>query len=185
MADLERVRRWAHALIALHLDETVWSFGFDNAKTRAGLCNYTLKRITVSRYLASRYEDDEIHQILLHEVAHALAGSRAGHGPRWRAIAVDLGYEGRRLHGGAIADEFAPWVGTCPSGHTHYRYRKPVRALACGSCSKRFDVANLINWQHREVSSARRIAAAGTAAAHATAAAAAEAAPTAASSGPA
>ncbi|MCU1576968.1 MAG: phage-related protein [Leifsonia sp.] len=163
MADLERVRRWANALIALHLDETVWSFGFDNAKTRAGLCNYTLKRITVSRYLASRYEDDEIHQILLHEVAHALAGSRSGHGPRWRAIAVDLGYEGRRLHGGAIADEFAPWVGTCPNGHTHYRYRKPVRALACGSCSKRFDVANLINWQHREVSSTRRIAAAGAA----------------------
>ena len=69
MADLERVRRWADALIALHLDPTVWSFGFDNAKKRAGLCNYTAKHISVSRYLAARYDDDEIHQILLHEVA--------------------------------------------------------------------------------------------------------------------
>jgi predicted SprT family Zn-dependent metalloprotease len=160
MADLERVRRWANALIALHLDSSVWSFDFDNAKTRAGLCNFTAKRITVSRYLASRYEDDEIHQILLHEVAHAKAGTRAGHGPRWRAIAIDLGYEGKRLHGGAIADELAPWVGTCPNGHTHYRYRKPARALACGSCSRRFDAANLINWEHREVTpAARRLAA--------------------------
>jgi len=161
MAELDRVRRWADALIALHLDPNVWSFGFDNAKTRAGLCNYTSKRITVSRYLAARYEDDEIHQILLHEVAHALAGSRAGHGPRWRAIALDLGYEGKRLHGGAIADDLAPWVGTCPNGHTHYRYRKPARALACGASSRRFDAANLIAWQHREVSpSQRRVAAA-------------------------
>ena len=49
MADLDRVRRWANALITLHLDPAVWSFDFDNAKTRAGLCNYTAKRITVSR----------------------------------------------------------------------------------------------------------------------------------------
>jgi predicted SprT family Zn-dependent metalloprotease len=156
MADLDRVRRWADALIALHLDPTVWSFGFDNAKTRAGLCNYTSKRITVSRYLAARYEDDEIHQILLHEVAHALAGGRAGHGPKWREIAVGLGYEGKRLHGGAIADELAPWVGSCPSGHLHYRYRKPARQLSCGACSKRFSTANLIEWRHREVSAATR-----------------------------
>jgi predicted SprT family Zn-dependent metalloprotease len=164
MAELDRVRRWADALIALHLDPAVWSFGFDNAKTRAGLCNYTTKTITVSRYLATRYDDDEIHQVLLHEVAHALAGSRAGHGPRWRAIALDLGYEGKRLHGGAIADELAPWVGTCPNGHTHYRYRKPARALACGACSRRFDVANLISWQHREVTPAQRRTAAASAA---------------------
>jgi hypothetical protein len=156
MADLDRVRRWADALIALHLNPKVWSFGFDNAKTRAGLCNFTAKRITVSRYLASRYEDDEIHQILLHEVAHALAGPRAGHGPRWQLTARELGYEGKRLHPGAIADELAPWVGTCPSGHVHYRYRKPLKQLSCGRCSRSFSAAHLIRWQHREITAADR-----------------------------
>jgi predicted SprT family Zn-dependent metalloprotease len=155
VAELNRVRMWASALIDLHLDRS-WSFGFDNAKTRAGLCNYTEKRITVSRYLAARYEDDEIHQVLLHEVAHAVAGSRAGHGPRWKAIAAELGYEGKRLHDGAIADEFAPWVGTCPAGHVHYRYRTPTRLMACGKCSKRFDPANAIVWTERTVSRSRR-----------------------------
>ena len=150
MAELERVRTWANALIALHLDAS-WSFGFDNAKTRAGLCNYTAKRITVSKYLAARYEDDEIHQVLLHEVAHAIAGTRAGHGPAWRAIGRELGYEGKRLHDGAIADELAPWVGSCPGGHTHYRYKRPARPLACGKCSRRFDAANLITWKERAV----------------------------------
>jgi predicted SprT family Zn-dependent metalloprotease len=143
------VRQWANALIALHLDPTVWSFGFDNAKTRAGLCNYTTKRISVSKYLAAKYDDDEVHQILLHEVAHAMAGSRAGHGAKWKATAAELGYEGSRLHDGAIADELAPWVGTCPMGHIHYRYRQPKRPLACGRCSRRFDPANAIDWVKR------------------------------------
>lgn len=154
------MRRWAQALIVLHLD-SAWSFGFDNAKTRAGLCNYAEKRITVSRYLAARYDDDDIHQVLLHEVAHALAGSRAGHGPRWKACASELGYEGKRLHSGAIADELAPWVGSCPAGHAHYRYKRPARVLACGQCSKRFDPANTISWEKRPVSAAARRRAAG------------------------
>lgn len=156
VAELDRVRTWAGALIALHLDQG-WTFGFDNAKRRAGLCDYTAKRITVSRYLAARYEDDEIHQVLLHEVAHALAGPRAGHGPTWKAIAADLGYEGRRLHSGEIAHELAPWVGRCPSGHVHYRFRRPTRVLACGVCSRRFDLGNAIHWRMRDV---RRVASA-------------------------
>lgn len=151
MAELARVRAWANALIALHLDATEWSFGFDNAKTRAGLCNYTNKHISVSKYLAARYEDDEIHQVLLHEIAHAIAGVRSGHGARWKAVAAGLGYEGKRLHSGAIADELAPWVGRCPAGHQHYRYRQPTRALACGRCSRRFDAAFAIAWEKRGV----------------------------------
>ena len=112
MADLERVRRWAEALIALHLDPAVWTFGFDNAKKRAGLCNYTAKRITVSRYLAARYDDDEIHQILLHEVAHALAGPARGARPdNGRRSPRELGYVGRRTHDGEVAHDLAPWVG--------------------------------------------------------------------------
>jgi len=143
------VRQWANALISLHLDPSEWTFGFDNAKTRAGLCNFTTKRISVSKYLAARYDDDEIHQVLLHEVAHAMAGSRAGHGARWKAQALELGYEGKRTHDGAIADELAPWVGTCPRGHMHYRYRQPKRVLACGRCSRSFDAANRIDWVRR------------------------------------
>ena len=93
MSELSRVRIWADALIARHLDAS-WSFGFDNAKRRAGLCDYTRKRISVSRYLAARYDDDTNHQTLLHEVAHAIAGASAGHGTKWKAVARDLGYVG-------------------------------------------------------------------------------------------
>ncbi len=155
MSDLTQVRRWADALIVLHLDPS-WTFGFDNAKKRAGLCSFHTRRITVSRYLAARYDDDVVHQILLHEVAHALAGARAGHGPRWKSIAVNLGYDGKRTHDGEIADELAPWVGACPAGHVHYRYRRPTRPLACGLCARGFAREHLIEWTRREISVATR-----------------------------
>ncbi len=151
MADLERVTKWADALIRLHLDPSVWSFGFDHARTRAGLCNFTDHRISVSRHLAAKYEDDEIHQILLHEVAHAIAGPRAGHGAKWKAVAADLGYDGKRTHDGSAANELAPWIGLCPAGHEHFRFRRPAKPLSCGVCGRGFSKAHLISWEKREV----------------------------------
>jgi len=158
MADLNRVRVWAEALIAMHLDDS-WSFDFDHAKRRAGLCDYRRKRITVSRYLAARFDDDEIHQTLLHEVAHALAGHTAAHGPAWKKVARELGYVGGTTHTGETATELAPWIGRCPSGHVAYRHRKPARATSCAKCSRRFDQRYLFEWTRREITAADRRAA--------------------------
>ena len=62
----------------------VWSFGVRQREEARRPVQ--LHRRSASRCRAtspSRYDDDEIHQILLHEVAHAIAGPRAGHGPKW------------------------------------------------------------------------------------------------------
>lgn len=153
MAELARVTIWAEALIRTHLDPVFgpskWSFGFDHAKRRAGLCNYTDHRITVSRHLAARFDDDEIHQILLHEVAHALAGAEAGHGATWKRIARELGYVGGRTHDGEVARELAPWVGVCPAGHEHLRFRRPTRPTSCAKCSRGYAAAHAITWRKR------------------------------------
>ncbi len=153
MADLERVRIWADALITMHLEPLhgpgAWTFGFDHAKRRAGMCNFTARRITVSRYLAAKFDDDEIHQVLLHEVAHALAGDAAAHGPKWKRIAREIGYVGGRTHDGEIAHELAPWLGVCPSGHEHARFRRPTRETSCARCARSFSRAHLISWRKR------------------------------------
>lgn len=153
------MRVWANALIAHHLDPA-WTFGFDNAKRRAGLCDYTRKRISVSRYLAARYDDDTNHQTLLHEVAHALAGPAAGHGPEWKRVARSLGYVGGTTHRGETANELAPWVGVCPAGHTAYRHRRPTRTMSCVLCAPRFDTRFQFHWVRREITAATRLAAA-------------------------
>lgn len=155
MSDLARVQKWADALIRLHLDDS-WSFGFDNAKSRLGKCDYTARQITVSKYLIPLLDDDEVHQTLLHEVAHAIAGSAAGHSKEWMRIARDLGYEGGVRHASYGAVDVAPWVGTCPNGHTAYRHRRPSQKNSCAKCSRSFDTRYLISWQYREITASMR-----------------------------
>ena len=69
-----------------------------------------------------------------------------------------------RFAGSAVADELAPWVGRCPAGHEHFRYRAPIRPLSCGLCRRGFDRSNLIVWHRREITGAMRRAAASAAA---------------------
>jgi len=159
MADLRKVTVWANALIRMHLDPS-WTFAFDNAKKRAGACHFAQRRISVSRYLAARFEDDDVHQTLLHEVAHAIAGPAAGHGPAWKKIARELGYVGGTTHALETATELAPWVGVCPNGHLAYRHRRPSRPSSCARCSRTFDPALLLRWSRREITPAARRAAA-------------------------
>lgn len=140
------VTSMAEALLAAHLPGRGWTFGFDRAVRRAGACHHAEKRITVSRHLVERAEEDEVRQVLLHEIAHALAGHRAGHGPRWRARCAAIGSTGSRLHDRPIAEERATWLGTCPAGHEHRRFRRPTREVSCGLCSHRFSRASLIIW---------------------------------------
>ncbi|HLP23398.1 MAG TPA: SprT-like domain-containing protein [Microbacteriaceae bacterium] len=158
MSDLQRIETWAQALIRLHLDSS-WSFGFDSAKRRVGACHYASRRITVSRYFVPLLDDDDIHQTLLHEVAHALCGPEAGHGSRWQSTARDLGYVGGTRHDGPAANAVAPWIGRCPNGHEVFRFRAPNRDTSCGKCARGFDRAFLLRWEYREITSAERRAA--------------------------
>lgn len=114
MTALDRVRSRAAELMGAHLADRSWAFAFDNAKTRAGQCDFARRRITVSRHLAVRFTPEDVEQVLLHEIAHALSGPRAGHGPTWRRTAAALGYTGSRLHDGPIASEARPVGGPLP-----------------------------------------------------------------------
>lgn len=144
------IRALAERKMAEHIDLENWQFGFDSAKRRAGLCNYTNKTITISRYLADIHTIDESMQVVLHEVAHAMCGKREGHNKKWLTTAKAIGYRAERFTGTEIAEETATWVGACKNGHKHYRYRQPSRPLACGLCGRGFSRANLIVWQHRD-----------------------------------
>ena len=136
----------ALALMKQHLDVSRWAFGWDNAKRRAGLCNYTECKISISKYLVMAHSVDESLQVVLHEIAHALSGKKEGHGKKWLDTAKSIGYRAERFTGTEIAREVAPWRGQCPVGHEHYRYRKPTRPLSCGVCSRSFSAASLITW---------------------------------------
>ncbi|NBU23524.1 MAG: M48 family peptidase [Actinobacteria bacterium] len=123
-----------------------YSFGFDRAIRRAGLCDYTRRRITLSKHLLANSDLDQIEQVLLHEIAHALVGKDAGHGRIWKQKASEIGYRHERIDGSHLAKQSAKWQGSCPQNHEHFRSRKPTRALSCKLCAPSFSRRYLISW---------------------------------------
>lgn len=123
-----------------------YSFGFDRAIRRAGLCNYTQKRITISKHLVATGTLDQVEQVILHEIAHALCGQTAGHGKIWKAKATSIGYRHEKIDGNQISQGVANWKGKCPGGHEHFRSRRPTRMLSCKHCAPTFSRRYLILW---------------------------------------
>jgi RimJ/RimL family protein N-acetyltransferase/predicted SprT family Zn-dependent metalloprotease len=147
------VKALAERKMAEHLDLENWKFEFDNGKRRAGLCNYDEQKIQLSKYLVAIHSVDESMQVVLHEIAHAMSGHEAGHSKKWLATAKKIGYRAEKFTGKEIAEKVAPWVGVCPMGHEHYRYRKPTAMVSCAFCSKNYDSRNLIRWTKRSTAS--------------------------------
>jgi predicted SprT family Zn-dependent metalloprotease len=139
----------AQALMGVHLDTDKWSFAFDSAKKRLGACKWESHEISLSRYFVDFHSLDEIRQVLLHEIAHALAGSNAGHSKKWKDIATKIGYRHEKISGEEIGNATAKFVGTCPNGHKAFRHRKPKTELSCSRCARRFDRRFLITWVSR------------------------------------
>ena len=125
-----------------------WGLALDRARRRAGLTDHARHRITLSRALMSLYDEAQVRETVLHEIAHARVGASHGHDAVWRAEARRLGATGRRL-----VDREAPqiqgrWRGTCPAGHTVARMRRPSLPLACAACDRVFSLDNLLTWTY-------------------------------------
>nr|WP_205708934.1 SprT-like domain-containing protein [Kineococcus siccus] len=125
-----------------------WTVVLDRAKKRAGVCRFDRRQIGLSRELTALHSEAEVRETVLHEVAHALTGPGHGHDARWRATARRIGGTGERLVAVTAPRAPAPWVGTCPRGHTSERHRRPQRVTACGVCGPAFDVAHVLTWRH-------------------------------------
>jgi predicted SprT family Zn-dependent metalloprotease len=121
-------------LVGAHLPD--WSFDFDHARARVGCCHYADRRITLSRHLVLYLTAPEVDQALLHEIAHAKAGAKAGHGPAWRQAAARLGYTGRRTMPVPDARAQARWTAACPRGHEYHRHRRPSGKAYCSVCAR-------------------------------------------------
>ena len=68
-----------------------WTFRFSAAESRLGECREREKVIRLSRRHAVNGDPREVRDTILHEIAHALAGAEARHGPAWKAVATRIG----------------------------------------------------------------------------------------------
>lgn len=146
MATSSEVIDTAASLFAKH-DLQNFSFGFDRAIRRAGQCDYRKRRITLSRHLVESASLEEVEQVILHEIAHALVGKEAGHSKLWKAKAREIGYRFEKVDWQSMAKNSKHYIGSCPAGHQHLRVRKPSGERSCRRCADRFDRRYLITWR--------------------------------------
>lgn len=117
-----------------------WRFGLARTKRRLGACKHRTKQIEISEYYARHSPAETVLDTLLHEIAHAIAGPGAGHGPAWKAIAIRLGATPRSCESSDSAVvEPGDWQATCPAcARTVHFYRRPksLRGYRC-KCAAR------------------------------------------------
>ena len=96
---LREVALEARGLMDRHgLEE--WTLGFIAARGKLGECRPLDRHIGLSRHHAVTGSPEQVTDTVLHEIAHALAGPDAGHGPAWKAIARRIGATPRSgVHG--------------------------------------------------------------------------------------
>src|SRR4051794_12970371 len=87
--DLEELEATARRELAKHGLQG-WTFGLARTRRRLGVCKYRQKRIEIALYYALNSSEESVLDTLRHEIAHAVAGAAAKHGPRWKAVAVLL-----------------------------------------------------------------------------------------------
>lgn len=134
--DLQDAEDLAHNLLDEHNLSYTWTFGFDNAVERSGLCSYRRNHISLSRHYVRAVDEREVRDTILHEIAHALCGKEHNHDDVWRLKHISIGGSGRRTSPD-YADAPPRWEGTCPNcgnRYTRHRLAKGVKTRACTPC---------------------------------------------------
>jgi predicted SprT family Zn-dependent metalloprotease len=83
---------------AYHLDALL---EFRPLKTTHGYFEHNTidnDRIVINDYIAQSGNYEEMERVLIHECAHAIVGIAQGHGPKWKAMDIQLGGDGQRTH---------------------------------------------------------------------------------------
>ena len=136
---LQDAENLALVLMEDHGIGNTWSFGFDHAKQRCGACHHGKRKITLSRHFVQRNGEAEVRDTILHEIAHAKAGAKAGHGRTWQMWAIRVGARPERCATNVDMPE-GDIEGVCAPGCTvrHTRHRMPPKRLLdayqCNRC---------------------------------------------------
>lgn len=92
--DIREANAYCKEMIAQHLPGSDWVLRWDRADWRAGAADFENGRIILSVNAVEQYEAYQVEQLMLHEIAHVLAGPKTNHGAEWKKEARALGYEG-------------------------------------------------------------------------------------------
>jgi predicted SprT family Zn-dependent metalloprotease len=122
------------------------SFDFDSSVRRFGCYHTKEKKITLSRMLTELNPIDEVRDVILHEIAHALAPAKAHHNKEWKEIAISIGCRGTRIYSNRVVVPKHKYSATCKNCGRITLYNRK-RKISCGKCSPRFNKKYLLKFK--------------------------------------
>ena len=89
--ELNDAKKLADELLVKHNLHCFWGFEFDSSKRRFGNCKYKRKIISLSKHLTLLNNIEEVKDVILHEIAHALLPAKEKHNHIWKSKCVEVG----------------------------------------------------------------------------------------------
>lgn len=129
-----------------------WDFDFHYKRIAFGTCWFHKRLITLNVNITLLNDVPTVTDTILHEIAHALAGHSAGHGPKWKEACNKIGAKPQRCFDPEVDRVAMPemkYIGLCPLGHKHPTNRMPRkgRRYSCNFCYKGFNDQFLITYK--------------------------------------
>ena len=131
--NIVQVEKLANSLIQEHLGDE-WKLRFTKSIKSFGQCCFNEKVIELARVLCELNEYKHVHNVILHEIAHALVGYEHKHDEVWTAKHKELGGDGIPYCNHPDVLVKTRYVGICPNNHLCYFFSKPRRKQSCSKC---------------------------------------------------
>lgn len=109
---------------------------FNKNKGRAAVCFFNPLEISISEYYLESdvVTETDVNDTILHEMAHAIAGHEAMHGPKWKRVAKRLGCSAERCTNAFLASKHYKYSLKCGKGCIVRRHRlKRGKIYVCKS----------------------------------------------------
>jgi predicted SprT family Zn-dependent metalloprotease len=125
--NLHQAQTLANELMTKHgISQLGWTFEYDNALKRFGVCKFRPQVIGLSRHLTALNDLERVKDVILHEIAHAIAGNKVGHGTSWKLACIRIGAKPQRCY--SSKDTKTPTL----------KYQ-----AVCGGCNKVYQKARI------------------------------------------
>ena len=130
----------------INLSKRGWTFSYSPLpKLQGGWCIYDSKRVLVNELYLIHRPVQEGENIVLHEIAHALAFERygedsIGHGEYWKACCMEVGLDPEKEAEWRIQVDQVPRLGLrafCSCGYEYWGFeRRPRKRYLCIKCRR-------------------------------------------------
>lgn len=153
--DLSVAEKLAISLMDRHgLLDKGWYFKYDNAVKRFGVCRYRTKCIGLSSKLTLLNDREKVKDTILHEISHAIAGYKAGHGIDWKIVCERIGAKPERCYSSedtnVVELKYYAVCGGCGKEHQKARMKlKNVRRACKCQVGKDWNDKVLLNFNSR------------------------------------